>query len=365
MAVSSVLSVPKQGRVNSVPRPAVWFPALRTGTGADVFTTNLANGLRKRGIRAEITWLPRRAEYLPWAVPAPKPPEWASIVHVNTWMHPRFIPKNLPVVATLHHSVHDPALRRYKGVPQALYHRFWVRSIERRVLRRAKIAVSVSRFAADVARKRICEVPMRIIHNGVDRDIFRPQSRLSWDPQSFNLLYVGSWVGRKGVDLLVPIMRELGDGFMLYYTGGLAALRDRATMPPNMRDLGRLSVDEVAVAMQRSDAFVFPSRNEGFGLVVAESMACGLPVIAARATSVPEIVDDGVTGMLCASGDVEAFVKAARRLAADSDYRRRLAEAASVVAGQRFGVDRMCEEYVRVYECIESRAALVGQVLAR
>ena len=85
--------------------PAVWFPTVRTGTGTDVFTERLVEGLNQRGIRAAISWLPLRAEYAPWTVAIPKPPEWATVTHVNTWLHSRFLPKNLPVVATLHHSI--------------------------------------------------------------------------------------------------------------------------------------------------------------------------------------------------------------------------------------------------------------------
>lgn len=90
--------------------PAVWFPAVRAHSGADVFTERLAEGLRARGIRAEITWLPLRAEYAPWSVPVPKPPAWANIVHTNSWLHPRFLPPSFPVITTLHSCVHDPAL---------------------------------------------------------------------------------------------------------------------------------------------------------------------------------------------------------------------------------------------------------------
>ena len=46
-------------------KPAIWFPAIRTHTGTDVFTERLVEGLNKQGIKAEITWLPLRAEYLP------------------------------------------------------------------------------------------------------------------------------------------------------------------------------------------------------------------------------------------------------------------------------------------------------------
>ncbi len=81
-------------------KPAVWFPAVRAGTGSDKFTLQLCEALNARGIRAGITWLPHRAEYLPWTVRVPPVPGWANIVHVNTWLHPRFLPRGIPVVAT-------------------------------------------------------------------------------------------------------------------------------------------------------------------------------------------------------------------------------------------------------------------------
>src|SRR5690606_2448467 len=91
--------------------PAVWLPAILAGTGADVFTMRLCDGLNARGLRAEITWLPRRAEYLPWTVQVPRPPEWANVAHVNSWLPQRFWPKGLPSVVTVHHLVHDPAYK--------------------------------------------------------------------------------------------------------------------------------------------------------------------------------------------------------------------------------------------------------------
>ena len=98
----------------------VWFPAVQVGTGADVFTEQLCAGLNRIGIRAEVSWLPARAEYMPWSVAVPRAPAWARMVHVNTWLHRRFVPAHLPVVATMHLCVHDPALAPYKTRAQAL-----------------------------------------------------------------------------------------------------------------------------------------------------------------------------------------------------------------------------------------------------
>lgn len=343
--------------MNDTKVPAVWFPAIRSGSGADVFTERLAAGLRGRGLRAEITWLPLRAEYAPWTVPAPRPPEWANVVHVNTWLHSRFIPKDMPVVATIHHAMHHPAVRLYKGPVRATYHRCWIAPNERRVLRRADKIVAVSRFVAETARQTLLDAPMQVIYNGVDTDKFRPGGRRRKPQEPFRLLYVGSWKKLKGVDLLRSIMRELGNGFELRYTGGQSAERDKADMPANMHDIGWLR-GETAVAdvMRDVDALLFPSRNEGFGFAAVEAMACGLPVIASRTSSLPEIVDDGVTGALCRMNDVAAYAVSVRNIAANEKDYLRLSQAARERAVTLFTAERMYDAYTNTYHvCLGTR----------
>jgi glycosyltransferase involved in cell wall biosynthesis len=337
--------------------PAIWFPTVRTGTGTDVFTERLAAGLQSRGIRTEITWLPLRAEFAPWAVPAPPAPGWATICHINTWLHPRFIPEHMPVVATLHHSIHDPALRRYKGHLRTAYHRWWISPIERDALRRADRVVAVSDFVADVARRTLCDVPIQMIHNGVDTIRFHPAHRERTPGGPFRLLYVGSWMARKGVDLLSPVMRELGSGFELHYTGGRAADKDRPGMPSNMFDLGRLSEPQVVHAMQSADAFLFLSRSEGLPLVAVEALACSLPVIGMQGTSVAEVVTHGVTGALCMREDVLDIAAAVRRMAADECLHRIQRQAARDSATARFSFPQMVEAYVRVYSTMNEAGA--------
>lgn len=337
--------------------PAVWFPAVRAGTGTDVFTQQLCDGLNARGTRAEITWLPHRAEYLPWTVPVPTVPAWANIAHVNTWLPPRFMPEGMPVVATLHHSVHDPALLPYKGWLRAAYHRFWIAPAERQVLEQATCVTAVSEFAAAMARKTLREVPMQVVLNGIDVDRRRPDFIRPSGRHPFKLLYVGSWMARKGVDMLAPIMRQLGEGFVLHYTGGPAAEGDKSTMPANMIDVGRLSSDQVVRSMQQADAFLFPSRSEGLPLVLMEAMACGLPVIAADAASMSEVVEDGVSGILCAKDNVDAFVAATRTLAGDVRLLQAMSAASLSIVAERFRHDAMVDKYLSVYDAIvRSRA---------
>lgn len=333
--------------------PAIWFPTVRTGTGTDVFTQRLVANLCKRGVRAEITWLPLHAEYAPWAVPIPRPPAWATVAHVNTWLHTRFIPCGLPVVATIHHAVHHPDASAYKGPLRAAYHRWWIAPNERRVLRQVQRVVAVSQFVTDSTRHSLLDVPMQVIYNGVDTERFYPGTRQRQSGEPFKLLFVGSWMARKGVDLLAPILHELGKGFVLHYTGGPAAEKDKAHMPSNMIDIGRLQGDAAVVAaMQNADALLFPSRSEGFGLVAAEAMACGLPVIAACSASLVEVVADGQTGILCPPDDVAAFVAAVRSLTTDKARYAYLAQAARLQAVEHFSETTMIAAYLHLYHSI-------------
>lgn len=276
----------------------IWFPTVRTGTGTDVFTERLVHGLNQHGIRAEITWLPLRAEYLPWTVSIPQPPKWANIVHVNTWLHYRFLPKNLPVVATLHHSIHDPKLKIYKGLVRSLYHQYWIAPNERRVMQKANQVTAVSKLVANIAKQTLYNVPIQVIYNGINTRNFCPDINIKNNKRPFRLLYVGSWMARKGVDLLPVIMTKLGEDFELYYTGGMAAKNDKPNMPSNMYDLGRLNQQQIIEEMQKADIFLFPSRSEGLPLVVLEALACGLITVAFQGTAVEEIIDHNVNGYL-------------------------------------------------------------------
>jgi glycosyltransferase involved in cell wall biosynthesis len=79
---------------------------------------------------------------------------------------------------------------------------------------------------------------------------------------------------------------------------------------------------------QTSDLFVMPARHEAFGLVYQEAAAAGLPVVATRINAVPELVEDGRTGILVPPGDSAALVRAMQALVDSAELRRRMGAAA-------------------------------------
>ncbi len=329
----------------------IWFPTVRCDTGTDVFTITLVEELNKRGIRAEITWLPLRAEYLPWSVATPQLPDWVTIVHVNTWLHPKFIPSNLPVVATLHHSIHDPELKPFKGFLRTQYHNYWIKSIERRTMQRVNKVVAVSQFAASITQQHVLDIPISVIYNGIDTEKFVPKENKIVN-KPFQLLYVGSWIVRKGVDLLAPIMNELGEDYVLYYTGE-TTVNNQVNTPNNMIDIGRLNQEKIIRSMQTADALIFPTRSEGFGLVVTEAMACGLPVISSASSSMPEIISNGMTGFLCETNNVQSFIDSIRKLKESKELQAIMATTARYHAEKKFDISLMIQRYIETYEALD------------
>jgi len=90
--------------------------------------------------------------------------------------------------------------------------------------------------------------------------------------------------------------------------------------------LGHVPLESLAAEYRRARIFCLPSRQEGFGIVFLEAMAAGLPIVAARAAAVPEVVLDGECGMLVPPEDVSALSDALRTLLSDAALRRRLGE---------------------------------------
>jgi len=108
--------------------------------------------------------------------------------------------------------------------------------------------------------------------------------------------------------------------------------------------------ERVSELLALADLFLMPSEMESFGLAALEAMACKVPSIATRVGGVPELIDDGVTGLLFPVGDVEAMAAGALNLLGDPARLNAMRETARKTAQKRFCANLVVPQYARFYE---------------
>jgi glycosyltransferase involved in cell wall biosynthesis len=105
-----------------------------------------------------------------------------------------------------------------------------------------------------------------------------------------------------------------------------------------------------------ADILLMPSELESFGLAALEAMACKVPSIATRVGGVPELIDDGVTGLLYPAGDIDGMSLGVLTLLKDRARLDAMREAGRKTAQKRFCSSLVVPHYVRYYESVLSRA---------
>jgi len=169
----------------------------------------------------------------------------------------------------------------------------------------------------------------------------------------------------KGVEVLVDAMALLRDAGVdaVLVIAGTGPERDRletraaaAGVADRVRLPGFVPDEALEAYWELADLFVFHSYFETFGLVLAEAMARGKAVVAARSTAIPEVVGDGTTGLLATPGDARAFAAAIGALLDDPARRQALGEAGRRVAATRFQWPDVARRYEAVLGAVHRRS---------
>ncbi len=114
---------------------------------------------------------------------------------------------------------------------------------------------------------------------------------------------------------------------------------------------------DVRALLPACDVYVNSSVSEGISLTILEAMAAGLPVVATRVGGTPEVVTDGDNGLLVAARDPEGLSRAMLALARDERHRRRLAANGRALVEGQFTLERMVNDYARVYQSVYAKRA--------
>lgn len=159
---------------------------------------------------------------------------------------------------------------------------------------------------------------------GVDLDAFSPAPRPDASrPPRF--LFLGSLSAQKGVPLLLKAWSSIETNHAELWLAGPLSERRKRLMPPQqgLRIIGKVPHRQLPGLLRQCDVLVLPSYFDGFGLVLLEALAAGMPIIASDATGAPDLITDGVEGYVIRVGDAEALRdKLLRFIASPSDLAR-------------------------------------------
>jgi len=270
-----------------------------------------------------------------------------DVVHLNSYLSSRlFSGGELKRRVVRHvHDVYTSLYQSYFGlrvehIASALERR-WTECFEYYIVPSYSTKLRLERIVG--GRKKVWIVP-----NGVDTSVFRPRhefsikNRLGLKEPSRLVGFVGRVAFGKGAfDTYLaarPILRKYKDVYLVYVGPGdtlktsgqksalnrilkqawLDGLSSKVFYVPPLGDV------ELASAYTCFEVLMLPSMSEGFGLSVLEAAACGTPSIVYDSGSLPEIVDDGKTGIVVRRGDVEGLRSALEAILENSDMRRDL-----------------------------------------
>jgi glycogen synthase len=170
------------------------------------------------------------------------------------------------------------------------------------------------------------------------------------------VLFVGRLAPQKGVDTLVAAAGLLKDPcaqVLLVGDGPERKALERETERLGVGDrlhfVGFVTHDRLPAAMAHADVLVLPSLYEELGTVLLEAMQAGLPIVASETGGIPDVIEDGVNGLLVPPGDPEALARGIDRILSDGDLARRLSEGAQE-RGKDYDWEVLAERVLRVYQ---------------
>jgi glycosyltransferase involved in cell wall biosynthesis len=187
---------------------------------------------------------------------------------------------------------------------------------------------------------------LHIVHCGVEPD--RYADEVSFERDYPHLTFVGRLASVKGVPVLfdaLNLLQEAHPDLRLTLIGDGPERKDleqyaRSKGLAGMVEFaGYKSQSDVAQALQNTDMFVLPSFAEGVPVVLMEAMAARVPVVATRIAGIPELVEDGVSGMLVPAGDVDSLAVAISDLLDDKKRRKKIGQAAREKVIAEFNIE--------------------------
>ena len=215
--------------------------------------------------------------------------------------------------------------------------------------------VTPSQWLADLVGKSFLkDYPVKVINNGIDLSVFKPsesdfRNKYNCVDKHILLGVAFDWGVRKGLDVFVELAGRLPEDYQIVLVGTDDNVDKQ--LPSNVISIHRTqNQSELAEIYTAADLFVNPTREEVFGLVNVEALACGTPVLTFRTGGSPECIDASC-GSVVEVDDIFSMENEILRICTEKPYSKE----ACLERAKKFDMNERFEEYVKLYEEVDNR----------
>ncbi len=210
--------------------------------------------------------------------------------------------------------------------------------------------ITPSQWLADLVKESfLTEYPVKVIHNGIDLQLFRPtlgdfRQKHGLEDKHIVLGVAFDWGKRKGLDVFLELEKRLGDQYKIVLVGTDEGVEKR--LPPGILSIPRTkNQQELAEIYSAANVLANPTREDNFPTVNLEALACGTPVVTFRTGGSPECLDE-TCGFVVDVDDLDGFYRRIRQVCEVKPF----SEEACLARASCFAAQDRYAEYVDYYQ---------------
>lgn len=236
-----------------------------------------------------------------------------------------------------------------------LLDRIFFRRLSKAIWKEARAVVALSHDLANLAKKSAPDQEISVIYNGINTQEFYPDAEILGQEKTFNILFVGRLIERKGAIYLLEAFRNLSKVhpdlcLLIAGDGPMREAYENFSKDNNLEEkisfLGIIDHDKVAELYKKSHVFVLPSLNEALGNVTQEALASGLPIITTD-TGAAELIKDN--GFVIQKESVEDIEESLEKIIENRELREKMSQKSCELA-QTMSWKNVAQKYLEIFQ---------------
>jgi len=224
------------------------------------------------------------------------------------------------------------------------------------IWKKAKAVIAVTTSLKETALRSKPDQLIDVIPNGIDTNIFSPAAECKRNDNKFRLITVSRLIKRKGIQYVLKALSEINDNSISLtiigegnYENELKNMSDKLGLAERVSFLGFRKRTTIPSYLQQSDVFILLSLAEAFGNVIAEAMACGLPIIGANEGGIPDLVNEE-NGILVQPENIPQIKSAIIAMKTNEEMRIKMGKVSTIKIEEEYKWEKVALAYNKIYE---------------